>query len=106
MLKSAAVLKFALVLAGACLPLAAFAVASDASPGQSVASGDKIFTDMVNTRCVKCHNADDWAGSVAMDTMDLSHVGQNPEVWEKAIAKLGSRLMPPAGQPQPTQADV
>jgi hypothetical protein len=41
-----------------------------------------------------------------MDTLDLNQVGQNPEVWEKAIAKLRSRLMPPAGAPQPAQADV
>ncbi len=41
-----------------------------------------------------------------MDTLDLGNTGQNPEVWEKAIAKLRSRLMPPAGAPQPAQADV
>src|SRR5580704_7330808 len=100
MRKSGAVSKFALVLAGACLPLASLALAADVADGQGAAAnaaGDKVFTNLVNSTCVKCHNADDWAGSVAMDTMDLSHVGQNPEVWEKAIAKLSSRLMPPAG---------
>ena len=41
-----------------------------------------------------------------MDTMDLSHPGQDPEVWEKAIGKLRGRLMPPAGEKQPGQGDV
>ena len=102
---SGALLKCALVLAGACVPLASLAVAGDSAASQA-AGPAKTFTDMVNSRCEKCHNADDWAGSLAMDTLDLNHVGQNPEVWEKAIAKLGSRLMPPAGAPQPAQADV
>ena len=106
--KRAASFKYAWVLAGACVPLASLALATDTAPGTGAASAgaQKTFTDMVNSRCEKCHNADDWAGSLAMDTLDLNHVGQNPEVWEKAIAKLGSRLMPPAGAPQPAQADV
>jgi hypothetical protein len=103
--KRGASLKYAWVLAGACVPLASLALA-DGTQSAPSAGAQKTFTDMVNTRCEKCHNADDWAGSLAMDTLDLNQVGQNPEVWEKAIAKLGSRLMPPAGAPQPAQADV
>jgi hypothetical protein len=108
MRKSRPLLKFALMLAGACVPLASLALASDAAPPQDAPKADpgKTFHDMVSTRCEKCHNSDDWAGSLAMDTLDLNQVGDNPDVWEKAIAKLGSRLMPPAGQPQPNQADV
>jgi hypothetical protein len=108
MRKSGAVLKEVLGRVGFGVPVACLALAAGVVHGQAAVSspGGKTFTDMVNTRCVKCHNADDWAGGVAMDTMDLSHAGQNPEVWEKAIAKLSSRLMPPAGVPQPAQPDV
>ncbi len=110
MRKSGTMLKNARIRAAGCLPLALFAltvgVAEAQAPAPAPAADAKTFTDMVNNRCVKCHNTEDWAGSVAMDTMDLNHAGQNPEVWEKAIAKLRSRLMPPAGAPQPSQPDV
>ena len=70
------------------------------------ADAGKTPNGLVNTYCLKCHNTEDWAGSLAMDTLDPSHAGQNPDVWEKAIGKLRGRLMPPAGAKQPGQADI
>ncbi|HUN25858.1 MAG TPA: DUF1592 domain-containing protein [Steroidobacteraceae bacterium] len=64
------------------------------------------FHTMINTICDKCHNTTDWAGGFAFDTLDLSHPGQDPEIWENAITKLTGRLMPPAGQKEPSQAVV
>jgi hypothetical protein len=61
---------------------------------------------VTETYCLKCHNATDWAGGVAMDTLDVSQPGQSPEIWETAVKKLRGRLMPPAGESQPSQADV
>ena len=79
-----------------------------ATQGQEAAhsSGTQRFNDLTNNNCSKCHNATDWAGGLAFDTLDVNQVGQDPEVWEKVINKLTGRLMPPAGQKQPTQADV
>ena len=54
--------------------------------------------------CVKCHNASDWAGSVAFDTMQPDSVATDGEIWEKAIRKLRGGLMPPPGKPQPDPA--
>ncbi|HTV77226.1 MAG TPA: DUF1592 domain-containing protein [Steroidobacteraceae bacterium] len=106
MRKSRVLMTCGLILAGAGVAPLAFAAAV-AQPAPAVKAGaDKTFTDMVNNRCEKCHNSTDWAGSLAMDTLDLGHVAQDPEVWEKAISKLRSRLMPPAGAAQPAQADV
>ena len=110
MRKSWATTDFVLKLAGACAPLAllALAGAAHAQGAVPVAMTDagKTFNHLVGTTCVKCHNADDWAGGVAMDTLNLQHVGEDPEVWEKAIGKLRGRLMPPAGATQPAQADI
>jgi uncharacterized protein DUF1587 len=64
------------------------------------------FADLITNNCLKCHNTTDWAGGMALDTMDLAHPGEDPETWEKAINKLRGRLMPPAGQKQPSQPDV
>jgi mono/diheme cytochrome c family protein len=106
MRKSGALLKHALKLMGAGMPLALLALGIAHGQGVANAAADKAFDHLINANCVKCHNAEDWAGSLALDTMDLRSAGQNPEVWEKAIGKLRGRLMPPAGQTQPDQADI
>jgi mono/diheme cytochrome c family protein len=98
---------FAVKLAGAGLPLVWLALSGPASAqGAANADAAKRFTELTNTYCVTCHNTEDWAGEVAMDTLDLSHADQDPEIWEQAISKLRGRLMPPAGKKQPSQADV
>ncbi|HUN76983.1 MAG TPA: DUF1592 domain-containing protein [Steroidobacteraceae bacterium] len=82
---------------------------SGAHPGaQGTTAGAALqpFRAMINNICDKCHNTTDWAGGFAFDTLDLSHPGEDPEVWEQAITKLTGRLMPPAGQKQPSQAVV
>src|SRR5580658_8062323 len=65
MRRSRAVLKDVLVRVGMGVPVAWLALATAVVHGQVAPSpaDAKVFTDMVNTRCVKCHNADDWAGS-------------------------------------------
>ncbi|HWG31180.1 MAG TPA: DUF1587 domain-containing protein, partial [Steroidobacteraceae bacterium] len=103
---------------GACLPLAWLALAVATAHAQDATQApatpqaakapvaDKPLENLVDDYCSKCHNTTDWAGNVAMDSMDLAHPGDDAEIWEKAIAKLTGRLMPPAGQKQPAQADV
>jgi hypothetical protein len=88
--------------------MAWLALSSDVAHGLEAVNADagKTPNGLVNTYCLKCHNTEDWAGSLAMDTLDPSHAGQNPDVWEKAIGKLRGRLMPPAGAKQPGQADI
>lgn len=88
-------------LAVACAPLT-FVLAA---PG-ALAQADTATLDTLQTYCVKCHNSEDWAGSLDMESYDLNHAGSAPEVWEKAIVKLRGRLMPPAGQEQPSQEQV
>jgi len=55
----------------------------------------------LNEYCSKCHNAEDWAGGVAFDTMSESEIPQNAEVMEKVIRKLRSQQMPPGGNKMP-----
>jgi hypothetical protein len=56
---------------------------------------------LLNDYCVKCHNATDWAGGVAFDTLQPESVADDAEVWEKAVRKLRGMMMPPPGKPQP-----
>jgi Protein of unknown function (DUF1592)/Protein of unknown function (DUF1588)/Protein of unknown function (DUF1585)/Protein of unknown function (DUF1587)/Protein of unknown function (DUF1595)/Cytochrome C oxidase, cbb3-type, subunit III len=109
--KAAALSKYALILAGACVPVAWLVPSAGGAqaPGQGVAASapaGQALTDLATNFCEKCHNTTDWAGSLAMDSMDLAHTDQDPEVWEKAIVKLRGRLMPPAGEKQPDQAEI
>jgi hypothetical protein len=107
--------KCALMRAGACAPVVLFALAAGVARAQGAAqtqgaasadAGLKPYHTMINNICDKCHNTTDWAGGFAFDTLDLSQPGQDPEIWEKAVTKLTGRLMPPAGQKQPSQALV
>ena len=60
----------------------------------------------VETYCFGCHNTTDWAGSVALDTLSVDDVPQNAKIWETAIKKLRSGLMPPPTEKQPDRAAV
>lgn len=77
---------------------------------QAAASGGAAHWDATKAAldkyCTTCHNADDWAGSLALDTLDLSKIGEQPEVGEKIIAKLGAGLMPPYGKPRPARDEA
>ena len=57
----------------------------------------------LNYYCSKCHNATDWAGGVAFDTMTQESIPDDAETWEHAVRKLRGQLMPPPGNPQPSR---
>ena len=91
---------------GSLVVYACLALAAGVAQGQESGASGKPLGELVDTYCVACHNASDWAGSLAFDTLDLGNIGQEPQVWEKAVVKLRGRLMPPAGEKQPGQAQV
>src|SRR5206468_3089682 len=51
--------------------------------------------------CVGCHNEKLKTAGLMLDKMDLAHVTEHADVWEKVIRKLRTGAMPPAGRPQP-----
>ena len=74
------------------------------STGLAAEAGAQPATDahanwkLIEEHCFKCHNTDDWAGSVAFDTMTADSVPQEGKVWEATIKKLKGGLMPPPGE--------
>jgi len=56
---------------------------------------------VIKKYCFECHNYTEMAGNRAFDKMSAEPVEKNAETWEKAIRKLRSGLMPPAGEPRP-----
>jgi mono/diheme cytochrome c family protein len=61
---------------------------------------------LLDARCAACHNSTDWAGGLAFDTLTADNLHGDAEVWEETIRKLRGRLMPPPGEPQPTQREI
>jgi hypothetical protein len=83
-----------LVAAGAMLLSATLAGAADAAGAQEKWA-------FLEQYCSKCHNAEDWAGGVAFDTLIADNIPEDAETWEKAVRKLRGGLMPPPGNLQP-----
>jgi hypothetical protein len=85
------------------------AVAGSAARGAAAANaahstGTAPSWAFLNEYCSKCHNAEDWAGGVAFDTMSEGEIPQNAGVMETVIRKLRGQMMPPGGNPIPDKA--
>ncbi|MEY4760162.1 MAG: hypothetical protein RLZZ200_18 [Pseudomonadota bacterium] len=91
---------FAALLAGLSLS-SGVAQAADAASGTSDVHGNWGFLDKY---CGNCHNATDWAGGVAYDTLSPDEIAKDGEIWERAVRKLRGHMMPPPGEPQPDPA--
>jgi mono/diheme cytochrome c family protein len=73
-----------------------------ASPSASVAQQ----TSVLNQYCLGCHTEQQRSlGNVpiALDTLDLTRVRSDTEVWEKVVRKLRAGVMPPSGMRRPDQ---
>ncbi len=60
--------------------------------------------ELLNEYCVGCHNFEDWAGSLAFDTLSPQSIHDNTDIFEKAVRKMRGRLMPPPGNERPSEA--
>jgi len=61
---------------------------------------------LLDKYCVTCHNAKAMTGNLALDKLDLAHLGDRAEIGEKVVRKLRAGMMPPAGMPRPDQATM
>src|SRR4029079_4508350 len=61
---------------------------------------------LLDQYCVTCHNQRSQTAGVMFDTMDVSDVTKNADIWEKAVRKLRRGLMRPPGARQPDRAAV
>lgn len=56
--------------------------------------------------CTECHNTIDWAGGIAFDALSPARLAEDGEIWERAIRKLRTGMMPPPGEPRPPRAEL
>jgi hypothetical protein len=55
--------------------------------------------------CYGCHSQKVHSGNLALEALDVAHVGQDPAVWEKVVRKLRAGVMPPLGMPRPAKPE-
>jgi len=79
---------------------------SAAAQAPSAAGPSAPQRALIDSYCLGCHNQRAKVGGLALDTVDLSDVSRNPEVWEKAVRKLRGGLMPPPGTRRPDSGAV
>src|ERR1051325_9488777 len=56
----------------------------------SAASPTAEHRATLNKYCVTCHNEKLKTADLLLDKANLDNVGENPELWEKVVAKLRS----------------
>ena len=80
--------------------------------GSARAAGSQLapFTESVSSQralldryCVTCHNERLRTANLALDTLELTDIPANAEVWEKVVRKLRAGAMPPRPRPRPDQ---
>ena len=76
------------------------------TPEPSTAAPAAASRALLDQYCVTCHNEKAKTGGLALDKMDLDHVGEGAETWEKVVRKLRGGMMPPQGRPRPANDDV
>jgi len=54
--------------------------------------------------CVSCHNQKLKTAGLELDKLDLAHVPEQAEAWEKVVRKLRAGMMPPPGARRPDAA--
>jgi hypothetical protein len=56
---------------------------------------------LLDKYCITCHNQRLRTAGLTLDAADVAAPASNAELWERVIAKLRARSMPPAGLPRP-----
>jgi mono/diheme cytochrome c family protein len=77
----------------ACLAGASYVTARAAAP-----------SDVLDKYCVTCHNGRLKTAGLELDSLDVNHVADHAQQWEKVVTKLRTGEMPPPGRPRPDSA--
>ncbi len=95
--------KFRWVVASTAITVSAamYPVVASAQAGASLNSDAELLNNTISRYCVTCHNDRLRTADFSLDGLDVEQVGSHGETWEKVIAKLRTRTMPPPGRPRP-----
>jgi cytochrome c5 len=77
------------------------------SQGLAARSGqaqDPPVKAVLDRYCITCHSERLRTAGVVLEGIDAANPAARAELWERVIAKLRARAMPPAGMPRPDEA--
>src|SRR5262245_10475490 len=60
---------------------------------------------LLDKYCVTCHSDRLKTANLSLQGLDLAHVGEHAELWEKVVRKLRAGVMPPPDMPRPSLAE-
>jgi hypothetical protein len=78
---------------------------SAASPTTTPRASVAAERALLDQYCVACHNNRAKTANLSLEGLDLSTVGDHPELWEKVVRKLRAGVMPPPDIRRPSLAD-
>ena len=55
--------------------------------------------------CLECHDRDVQKGDLNLEAILSDDPAAHPEIWERAVRRLRTRQMPPAGEERPAESD-
>lgn len=64
-------------------------------------SDDEVYRGAIKQYCSDCHNFDDYAGGLDLESILDSPMTDHAPEWERAIRRLRAGVMPPPGQDRP-----
>ena len=98
---SAAVIALAALLAA---PGAVHAAGQAPEASATPAAESAEYRAVLDRYCTACHNDRLQTAGLTFESLDMVHMGEGAEVWEKVIRKLRAREMPPPRRPRPDEA--
>ena len=60
---------------------------------------------LIDRYCVTCHSERRKTAGLSLKQIDIAHVGEDGQLWEKVVRKLRTGAMPPSDRPQPSTED-
>jgi mono/diheme cytochrome c family protein len=90
---------------GGVLACALLAVPQAAQQPAAVDSPAARHRAVLDQYCVTCHNDRLKTSNLSLEKLDLSTVGDHPELWERVVRKLRAGVMPPPDVRRPALAD-
>ncbi len=72
------------------------------APGQTAAA--PAAPALLTQYCITCHNSRLKTAGLALDALNVDHVGSDAATWEKVVVKIRAGMMPPSGARRPDRA--
>jgi hypothetical protein len=67
----------------------------------------KIVVPFLKEHCIHCHGGEEPEGEFSLERFrESANVREEYDVWQKVLAMVGEREMPPMDEPQPTPDEI